>query len=98
MVLTVQTTEVTTRTGKGETGGARMEVVERFLLNGVDGQRTGFGIDLADEHTVVVATTATTARLAMGDMAMVGTEQALHSTVIQSLIISTLFHLLILNS
>ena len=68
-----------------------MEVVEGLLLDGIDGQRTGFGIDLADEHTVVVATTATTARLAMGDMAMVGAELALHRAIIQSLIIPT-FH------
>ena len=37
MVLTVQTTEVTARTGEGETGGARVEVVEGFLLDGIDG-------------------------------------------------------------
>ena len=90
VVLTVQTTEVTARTGEGETGGARMEVVERFLLNGVDGQRTGFGIDLTDEHTVMVTTTATTARLAIRNMAMVRTELALYSVVVQSLIIFTL--------
>ena len=37
MVLTVQTTEVTARTGEGETSGARMKVVEGLLLDGVDG-------------------------------------------------------------
>ena len=98
MVLTVQTTEVTPCAGQRQTGGARVEMIEGFLLDGIDGQRTGLGIDLADEHTVVVATTTTTACLAMGDMAMVGTELALDSTVVQSLIIPTLLHLLILNS
>ena len=38
VVLTVQTTEVTTCAGEGETGGARMEVVEGLLLDGIDGQ------------------------------------------------------------
>ena len=98
VVLTVHATEVTPRAGEGETGGAGMEMIEGFLLDGIDGQRTGLGIDLADEHTVVVATTTTTACLAIGDMAMVGTELALDSTVVQSLIIPTLLHLLILNS
>ena len=37
VVLTVQTTEVTTRAGERETGGARMEVVEGLLLDGIDG-------------------------------------------------------------
>lgn len=38
----------------------------------------------------MVATTATTARLAMGDMAMVGAKLALDSAIVQSLIIPTL--------
>jgi hypothetical protein len=37
VVLTIQATEVTARTGEGETGGARMEVIERLLLDGIDG-------------------------------------------------------------
>jgi hypothetical protein len=90
VVLTVQTTEITTRTGEGETGGTRVEMVERLLLDGVDGQRTGFGIDLADEYGVMVTTTAATARLAIGNMTMVRTELAPDRTIIQSLIISGL--------
>ena len=38
VVLTVQTAEVTTRTGDRETCGAGMKAIERFLLNGIDGQ------------------------------------------------------------
>ena len=38
MVLTVQSAEVAARTGDGEALGARMEMIERFLLDGVDGQ------------------------------------------------------------
>jgi hypothetical protein len=90
VVLTVQTTEVTTCTGEGETGGARVEMVEGFFLDGIDGQRTRFGINLTDEHAVMVTTTATTARLAIGYMTMVRTELALYRTIIQSLIISGL--------
>ena len=37
VVLTVLTTEVTACAGERETGGARMEVVERLLLDGIDG-------------------------------------------------------------
>ena len=38
MVLTVEATEIATCAGKGETGGAGVEVVEGFLLDGVDGE------------------------------------------------------------
>jgi len=38
VVLTVQATEVAARTGEGETGGARVEVIEGLLLDGIDGQ------------------------------------------------------------
>jgi hypothetical protein len=90
MVLAVQTAEITARTGNGETLGSRVEMVEWFLLNRVDGQRAGFAIDITDEHTVMVATTVTEASLAVCDRTMVWTEQALHSSVLQLLIISAL--------
>lgn len=38
MILTVLASEVATRTGNGEAFGARMEMVERFLFYGVNGQ------------------------------------------------------------
>ena len=78
MVLTVQTTEITTRTGDGQTRRAWMEMVQGFLLDGVDGQRARLAIDLADQYTIVISATATKPRLTIGDMAMVRTEQTLH--------------------
>jgi hypothetical protein len=78
MILTVQAPEVAARTGNGEALGARMEVVQRFLLNGVYGQRTRFAVHLADEHTVLIATTPTDSRLAVSNLAMMRTELALH--------------------
>jgi hypothetical protein len=65
-------------------------MIERFLLDGVDGQRTGFAINLADEHAIVITTTATAARFAVGDTAVMRTEQALYHTIVQPLIIPTL--------
>ena len=72
-------------------------MIERFLLDGVDGQRTRFGIDLADECAIVIATTATEARLPIGYATMMRTEQTLHSLLegirnprLQTFIISTL--------
>ena len=82
MILTVQATEVTSCAGQGQTGGARVEMVEWLLLDRVDGQRTGLGVDLADKHTVVVSATATTARPSVGDTAVVWTELALHHTIV----------------
>ena len=90
MVLTVQTPEVTASTGNGETLGAWMKVVQRFLLNRVDGQRTRLAIDLADKHAVLVATAAADTRLAVGNLAMMRTELTLHPSTVQPLIISTL--------
>jgi hypothetical protein len=59
-----------------------MEVVEWFFLDWVDSQRTGFGIYLTDEYTVFVTTTTTEPRLAIGYLAMVWTELALHLSVL----------------
>lgn len=67
-----------------------MEVVKGFLLDGIDGQCTGLGIDLTDEHTIMVTTTATTPCPVIGDMTMVRTELAFHGFAIQLPIIPTL--------
>jgi hypothetical protein len=50
MILTVQATEVTTRTSQGQTGRPWMEMIQRLLLDGVDGEGAGLGIDFADKH------------------------------------------------
>ena len=78
MVLTIQTTEITARTSDGQTRRTWMEMIQRFFLDRVDGQRTGHAIDLADQYTIVIPATATKARFTIGDMAMVWTEQTLH--------------------
>ena len=62
-----------------------MEMVQRFLLDGVDGQRAGLGIDLADEHTIMIPATTTATRLAIGNTAMMRTEQALYPSIVQFL-------------
>ena len=92
MVLTVQAAEVAACTGDGETSGARMEVVERFLLDGVDGQRTRPSIHLADQHTALIASAPADARPALADVAMVWAEQTLYPAIIHLLIISTFVH------
>jgi hypothetical protein len=51
-----------------------MEMVQGLFLNGVDGQRTGLAIHLTNEHTILIPTTTTDARLAIQDLAMVRTE------------------------
>ena len=87
MVLTVQTPEVAASTGNGEALGARMEVVEWLLLNGVNGQRTGLAIYFAHEHTILITTTPTDTRLAVRNLAMMRTELTLHPSIIQPPII-----------
>ena len=67
-----------------------MEVIERFLLYGVDGQRTGLAIDFADEHPIMVPATTAASRPAIGNTAMMRTEQTLHHPIAQLLIIPTL--------
>ena len=78
MVLTIQTTEITTRTGDGQTCCAWMEMIQRLFLDRVDGQRAGLAIDLADQYTIMIPATTTKARLTIGYMTMVWTEQTLH--------------------
>ena len=90
MILTVQTLEVAASTGNGEALGARMEVVQRLLLDGVNGQRTGFAIDFAHEHTVLITTAPADSRLAVRNLTMMRTEQTLHPSIIQPLIVFAL--------
>ena len=91
MVLTVEATEITTCAGEGETGGTRMEVVEGFLLDGVDGEGAGMGVDFAEEHAGVVATAAAETGLAVGDVAVVGAQLTHDRSIVLLAIIST-FH------
>ena len=74
MVLTVQATEIAACAGNGETSRTRMKVVERFLLDGIDGECTRLAIDLADKHATTIPSTATDTRLAIGYAAMMRTE------------------------
>ena len=90
MVLTVQTTEIAACTSDREALGAGVEVIQRFLLDGVDGQRTGLTIYLAHEHTILIATAPADTRLAVRYLAMMRTEQTLHPSIIQPLIIPAL--------
>ena len=92
MVLTVQAAEVAARTGDGEALRARMEVVERLLLDGVYGQRTRPSIHLAEEHTALIASAPADARRALADVAMVWAEQTLYPAIIQLMIIPALHH------
>ena len=67
-------------------------MIERLLLNGVDGQRTRPSIHLANEHTALIAPAQADACLSLADVAMVWAEQTLHPAVIHLLIISTFVH------
>ena len=74
MILTILATEVTTRTSNRQTLYSRMKMVQGFLLDGVDGQRTGFTVHLAKELAIVIPASTTKARLTIGNLAMVWTE------------------------
>jgi hypothetical protein len=93
VVLTVQAAKVTPCAGDGQAGGTRMEMVERFLLNRINSQGTRFAIDLAHKHATMIPPTATDTRLTLSDMAVMRTEQALHSPTLQTFIIPTFYHL-----
>ena len=83
MILTVLTVEVAARTGDGEAFGARMEVIERLLLDGVNGQRARPSVHLTDEHATLIASATADARLALTDAAMMRAELTLHPAIIQ---------------
>ena len=82
VVLAVHAAEVTPRAGYRQTRGAGMEMVERLLFNGINGQRTGLPIDLTDEHAILIPATATDSRLTIGNTTMMRTEHALHPPVV----------------
>ena len=65
-------------------------MVEWLFLNGVDGQRTRFAIDFANESAIMITTAAADTSLAIGYLAMVRAEQTFNPPVIQTLIISAL--------
>ncbi len=78
VILAVQTPKVAACGGDGEARRAGMEVIERLLLNRVDGQRARVAISLADEHAAPIASAATQSHLAISYMAVVGAELTLH--------------------
>ena len=82
VVLTIQATEVAARAGDRQTRRARMEMIQRLLLDRVDSQRTGLAIHFADKHTVLIASASADARLTVGYLTAVGTELTLHLAVI----------------
>jgi hypothetical protein len=98
VVLTIQATEVAARAGDRQTRRARMEMIQRFLLYRVDSQRTGLAIHFADKHTLLIAPSPADARITVGYLAAVGTEQTLHYPTLKLLIIPALHHKIILNS
>jgi hypothetical protein len=50
-----------------------MKMVKWLLLNRIDSQRTRLGIHIADENTILIASTATDARFAITYLAVMRT-------------------------
>ena len=71
-----------------------MKMIQRLFLYRVDGESARPGIDLADERAIDVPPTSTDARLAIGNAAMMGTEQTTNRSVVQSFIVFA-FHVLL---
>ena len=85
-VLTVLATEIATCACHGEATGARQELVEGFLLNGVDGKGTGFTVALGIEFPVDVDSGSTDAALAFSDDTLMGAKKAFHLAILQGVI------------
>jgi hypothetical protein len=81
MILTIQTSEVTACTGDGETLSTRMKMVKRFLLNGINRQRTRLSIDLTNKNAILIATATAYSRLAIYNPTVMGTELTLYSPI-----------------
>ena len=73
-VLTVLATEIATCACHGEATGARQELVEGFLLDGVDGEGTGFSIAFGIESPVDIDSGTTNAALAFSNDTLMGTK------------------------
>lgn len=67
-------------------------MVQRFLFDGVNGQRTGPAIHLADQSSAVIPTALADAGLAIGYTAVMRTELTAYCPTLQFLIILTLHH------
>jgi len=85
-VLTVLATEIATCACHGKATGARQELVERFLLDGVDGEGTGFSITFGIESPVDVDSGTTDAALAFSNDTLMGTKLAFHLAILQGVI------------
>lgn len=86
-VLTVLATKIATCACHREATGARQELVEGFLLDGVDGKGTGFSIALGIEFPVDVGSGTTNAALSFRDDTLMGTKMAFHLPIHQGVII-----------
>jgi hypothetical protein len=69
-----------------------MEVIERFLLNGVDGESDRASIDEAIESSAVVPPAFADSGLSVSDTAMMGAELTFHNFAFQFFIIAAFFH------
>ena len=85
-VLTVLATEIATCACYGKATGARQELVEGFLLNGVDGKGTGFTVALGIEFPVNVDSGTTDASLVFSDDTLMGAKKAFHLAILQGVI------------
>ena len=68
-----------------------MEMIDGFLFYRVDCQSAWFAVDLTEEHATTIPPAAADATVTVGNAAVVRTEQALHPSAIQGLVISTFF-------
>ena len=69
-----------------------MEMVQRLFLDGVDGECTGVGIDVAIEGSFDVSSAFADSRLATCYTTMVRTKQAFYCFVVQVLIVFALLN------
>jgi hypothetical protein len=67
-----------------------MEMIERFLFDGVDSHGARLAIDITDEHAPLIATAPAESCLPLRDMTMVRTQLTFHPPIVQPLIISAL--------
>jgi hypothetical protein len=87
VVLTAFAAEVTAGAGEREAFLAGVEMIEGFLLDGVDGECTGMAIGLGIEGAFAVYATAAASTAVGFDEALVGAEFATDDMVLQFLII-----------
>ena len=96
MVLAVQTTKITARTGQRQAARIGMEPVNRLLLDRIVSQGTRLAIDITHHHAPIIPAAPAKPMLPLSHGASMWTQETFQPAILLFLVISTLDHLFLI--